>query len=165
MKRVTNTLIGTVALLSLASVITVGGTIGAAAESEHGKAVNADTLKWGPAPPSLPKGAQAAVLSGDPSKPGPFTIRLKFPAGFKVPPHNHPTFEAVTLISGAVTIGMGDKLDESKGEKLNPGGFIYLAEKMNHFAIATTGRIVQINSVGPFNVNYVNPADDPRKTQ
>jgi quercetin dioxygenase-like cupin family protein len=165
MKSVTNTLIGTRALLSLIAMITIGGTFDVAAQAEHSKAVNPDTLKWGPAPPSLPKGAQAAVLSGDPGKPGPFTIRLKFPPGFKVPAHNHPTFEAVTLISGSVTIGMGDKLDESKGEKLAPGGFIYLAEKTNHFAIANTESIVQINSEGPFNVNYVNPADDPRKTQ
>lgn len=165
MKSVTNTLIGTLAFFSLVALITIGGTIGAAAQSDHGRAVNPDTLKWGPAPPSLPKGAQAAVLSGDPGKPGPFTLRLKFPAGFKIPAHNHPSFEAVTVIAGTFNIGMGDKLDESKGQKLTVGSFIYLPGKMNHFAFASTESIVQINSEGPFAITYVNPADDPRKTQ
>ena len=149
MKSVTNTLIGTLAFLSLTAVITVGATTGAAAQSEHGKAVNPDTLKWGPAPPSLPKGAQAAILSGDPGKPGPFTIRLKFPAGFKIPAHNHPFPEAVTVIAGTFNIGMGDKLEESKGQKLTAGSFVYFPEKMNHFAFASTESIVQINSEGP----------------
>jgi hypothetical protein len=77
--------------------------------------VNADGLTWGPAPPVLPKGAQIAVLSGDPSKDGLYVLRLKMPANYKIPAHNHPTAEYVTIISGKFHIGMGDKLDEKKG--------------------------------------------------
>jgi quercetin dioxygenase-like cupin family protein len=139
---------------------------GVAFSQDHqGQAVTPDTIQWGDAPPSIPKGAQLAVLSGDPGKEGPFTIRLKFPADYKIPAHNHPSFEAVTVISGTMNFGMGDKLDEAKAEKVSAGGFIFLPEKMNHFAFASEESVVQINSTGPFAITYVNPADDPSKTQ
>src|SRR3984893_12350804 len=75
----------------------------------------ADGLTWGLAPPVLPKGAQIAVLSGDPSKDGLYVLRLKVPANYKIPAHNHPTSEYVTVISGKFHIGMGDKLDGKRG--------------------------------------------------
>ena len=87
------------------------------------------------------------------------------PAGYKIAAHKHPTSEAVTVISGTFNIGMGDKLDEAKAEKLTAGSFIYLPENMNHFAFVSTESIIQINSEGPFAITYVNPADDPSKTQ
>jgi len=117
-----------------------------------------------PAPPNLPKGAQIAVLSGDPTKEGPFAIRLKIPAGYKIPAHSHPTAEMVTVISGEFGYGMGDKLDETKAQKLGAGGFIDLPADMNHFAFGRTATVVQINSEGPLVINYVNSADDPSKT-
>jgi len=139
---------------------------GAAVSQDHKvQTFTADTITWGPAPPVLPKGAEAAVLSGDAGKAGPFTIRLKVPAGYKIPAHNHPTYEAVTVISGNFNIGMGDKLDEAKAEKLTAGGFVDLPANMNHFVFADTESIVQISSEGPFAINYANPADDPSKSQ
>src|SRR3954454_8767180 len=104
-------------------------------------------------------------LSGDPGKAGPFTARLKTPAGYKIPAHQHPSAEAVTVISGEFNFGMGDKLDEAKAQKLGPSGFVDLPANMNHFAFATTEAVVQINSEGPFSIKYVNPADDPSKSQ
>ena len=161
MKMIRTSLAGSIA------VLTIGGFVVTTAFAQHAqvKAISAETINWAPAPPLLPKGAQFAVLSGDPTKPGPFVVRLKVPAGYKIPAHSHPSFEAVTIISGEFNLGTGDKLDESKAEKLAPGGFIFLHENMNHFAFATSESIVQINSVGPFDIKYVNPADDPRKTQ
>jgi hypothetical protein len=85
--------------------------------------VNADGLAWAPAPPVLPKGAEIAVLSGDPSKDGLYVLRLKMPANYELPAHNHPTTEYVTVISGSFHIGMGDKLDEKNGVELRGGGF------------------------------------------
>src|SRR4051812_50098364 len=76
----------------------------------------------GTAPPTLPKGAEISVLSGDPSKDGPFIVRLKMPAGYKFPAHNHPKDEYVTVISGNFHVGMGDKLDEKKAVELTAGG-------------------------------------------
>lgn len=102
---------------------------GAAVSQNHVQFLNSDTLQWGPAPPVLPEGAQIAVLSGDPGKRGPFTIRLKVPAGYKIPAHSHPTFEAVTVISGDFNIGMGDKLDEAKAKIMAAGSFVDLPAK------------------------------------
>src|SRR5947207_8022440 len=80
-------------------------------------------LKWADAPPSLPPGAKMAVLEGDPGKKGPFTVRLQAPAGYKIPPHTHPTAERVTVISGALHLGMGDKYDETAGKELPANSF------------------------------------------
>src|ERR1044071_5477583 len=84
-----------------------------AAQDHKIRPMAADAIQWGPAPPAVPKGAQMAVLAGDPGKPGPFVIRLKFPAGWKIPAHQHPGAEAVTVISGNFGFGMGDKFDEA----------------------------------------------------
>lgn len=152
--------------MTLATALLLVGTgAGLAQDWMAGQAVNPDQMQWMPAPAALPKGAQATVLSGDPGKPGPFTLRLKTPAGYKIPAHSHPTAEAVTVISGAFAIGMGDKLDEAKATILGPGGFVNLPPNMNHYAFTTAETVVQVNSEGPFAIKYADPADDPRKTQ
>ena len=117
---------------------------------------------WVPAPRGLPPGGQVAVLAGDPAKPGPFIIRAKMPAGYTIPPHSHPTAENITVLSGDLTLGMGDKLDGNAGAKLSPGDFMSLQAKMHHFAATQGGAVIQISSEGPFAITYVNPADDPR---
>jgi quercetin dioxygenase-like cupin family protein len=124
--------------------------------------VPGNTVTWGAAPPSLPPGAQASVLLGSPSKEGPFVLRLKFPAGFVVPPHRHSKDEMVTIISGQFGIVAGDKIDRSAFKALPPASFVHLPAGVSHYAIAETESIVQINGVGPFDVSYINPKDDPR---
>jgi uncharacterized RmlC-like cupin family protein len=148
------------AALLLATIATV-----LAQDHKAGHAMRADQLQWMPAPAALPKGAQMSVLSGDPTKAGSFTIRLKAPAGYKIPAHRHPTAERITVISGDFHFGMGDKLDEAKAEKLGSGGFVDLPAKMNHFAFMSTETVVQIDSEGPFAITYANPAEDPSKSQ
>jgi anti-sigma factor ChrR (cupin superfamily) len=125
--------------------------------------VNADGLKWGPAPPVLPKGAQIVVLSGDPFKDGLYVLRLKMPANYKIPAHNHPTSEYVTVVSGKFHIGMGDKLDDKRGVELRAGGFGEAPAHMNHYAWSSEETVVQVHGQGPFAITYVNPADDPSK--
>jgi anti-sigma factor ChrR (cupin superfamily) len=90
-------------------------------------------------------------------------IRLKMPAGYKIPAHQHPTDEYVTVVSGDLALGMGDKLDPAKSAKLAPGGFAMAGAKMNHFAYSTGGAVVQVSAEGPFAMTYVNPADDPTR--
>lgn len=127
----------------------------------HHTVVPADGVTWGPAPPVLPSGAQAAVLAGDPSKEGPFTIRLSAPDGYRVPPHFHPTAENVTVISGVFHVGTGDTFDTAKGDKLAAGGFVSLPAGMHHYAWMEGPTVVQVHGTGPFALTYVNPADDP----
>ena len=137
--------------------------LSALAADEH-IAASPDSLKWGPVPPAFPKGAEVAVIAGDPGKDGPYVIRLRVPAGYKVPPHTHPVDENVTVISGTFHIGMGEKLDEAKGTALTAGGFARVLPGMAHYAWFTEPTIVQVHGVGPTGITYVNPADDPRKS-
>jgi len=123
--------------------------------------VNSSDLKWGPAPPAFPAGAQMAVLAGDPGKAGTFVVRLKMPAGYKIPAHHHPTDEYVTVISGDFSLGMGDKLDAAKSAHLTAGGFAEAPAQMNHFAWTKNGAVAQVSADGPFAMTYVNPTDDP----
>ncbi len=119
-------------------------------------------VKWGPAPDALPPGAQAAVLEGNPSAAGPFAMRLKIPAGYKIAPHSHPRQERVTVISGRFQLGHGRSFDPSKLETLEAGSFFSLPPGMEHFASAAADTVLQLNSDGPWAINYVNPSDDPR---
>ncbi|MGE0719677.1 MAG: cupin domain-containing protein [Alphaproteobacteria bacterium] len=143
----------------LLGVVVAGG---AQASDAHHTIVPADQVKWGPAPPSLPPGAQASALLGSPAKEGPFVLRLKFPAGFVVPPHRHSKDEFVTVISGGFGITAGEKVDRT-AKILPAGSFVHLPAGMPHFAFVEQETVVQINGVGPFDVVYVDPKDDPRK--
>jgi len=120
-------------------------------------------LKWGAAPPVLPKGAQFAVVSGDPGSAGPYTIRLKLPAGYRIAPHWHPTDENVTVISGTFSLGMGDAFDAKSMKTLPAGGYALLPAEMRHYAWTKAGATVQVHGMGPFAITYVNPDDDPSK--
>ncbi len=148
----------TIAIVALMAQQTTSTT------SEH-KVISPNDVQWGDAPPSLPPGAKMAVLDGDPTKPGSFTIRMKTPAGYKIPPHTHPTAERVTVISGSFKLGMGDKLDDASAQEMAPGSFVNLPAGMKHFAMSNAESIIQINSEGPFQINYVNPNDDPRNAK
>ena len=129
--------------------------------SAHVMLTSAD-LKWADGPPSLPPGAKAAVMEGNPKEAGPFTMRLKLPANYKVPAHWHPADEHVTVISGTFYMGMGDKLDEASAKELPAGSFAVMPTKQHHFAMTKAETVVQLHGVGPWAINYVNPADDPR---
>jgi quercetin dioxygenase-like cupin family protein len=122
-----------------------------------------DKLQW-KSNPILPAGAESVLLSGDPTKEGSlFAIRIKVPDGFKIPPHWHPSDENVTVLQGTLLIGVGEQFDPSKLESVPTGGFMRMPKEMRHFGKAKGELIVQVHGVGPFAINYVNPADDPRK--
>lgn len=124
-------------------------------------------MQWMAAPPptGIPSGVQMVILSGDPSKAGLFAVRLKIPDGGKVAAHWHPTDENVTVVQGTFAAGMGDKFDESALHEFPAGSFIVMPKNMHHFATAKGETIVQVHAMGPFVLNYVDPADDPRKKQ
>lgn len=133
-----------------------------AVAQEHHGTVQPDDLKWS-APAAYAKGAQLAVVKGDPTKEGMYIVRLKVPAGFKIPPHTHPNDENVTVLSGSFNIGTGETLDESKGARIKPGGYSFVMKGMPHYAWFTEDTVIQLHGIGPQGVTYVNPADDPRK--
>ena len=137
----------------------------AAAQSGGHVLVPADKVQWGPAPPVFPAGAQIAVLEGDPAQKGTITLRLKFPANYEIQAHWHSMAERVTVLSGALHVGMGDKLDRKASDALQPGGYVSLPGTMHHFAWTATPTVVQVNLEGPFDIFYVNPADNPQKTR
>jgi quercetin dioxygenase-like cupin family protein len=125
--------------------------------------VPADKVQWGPAPSVLPAGAEIAVLEGNPGEKGSITLRLRFPANYEIPAHWHSMTERLTVLSGSFHVGMGDKLDRHATQTLAPGGFVSLPASMRHFAWASAPTVVQITLEGPFDIFYVNPADNPQK--
>jgi hypothetical protein len=125
-------------------------------------AIAPEDIQWNPAPAVLPTGALIAVLEGDPTQEGPFTIRLQLPSGYKVAPHTHPVIEHVTVISGRFGVGLGETWDGEKIRYAGPGGFYMMMPGVAHFAMVTEDTVVQLHSNGPWGLTYVNPADDPR---
>ena len=119
-------------------------------------------VQWKDGPPSLPAGAKAALLEGDPSKDGPFTLRIKMPKGYKIPPHTHPQIEHVTVLQGTLQMGLGDKWDDKALHDIPTGGFGIMQVGTKHFAACKQGCVVQVHGMGPWGITYVNPADDPR---
>ena len=119
-------------------------------------------VKWVAGPPSLPAGARAAVIDGDPSREGLFTMRLWMPDNFIIPPHTHPAFEHITIISGVLHIGMGNTVSMARATELRQGAFNVVAPGMAHFVHAAGETVVQLHGMGPWSLKYVNAADDPR---
>jgi quercetin dioxygenase-like cupin family protein len=119
-------------------------------------------IAWQPGPPSLPPGARFAVLEGDPSEAGVFTLRLHLPDGYHIPPHWHPGVERVTVISGTFHFGHGETADRAATQALPAGSHIAMPRESRHYAYAEGDTVIQLTSLGPWEVHYVNPADDPR---
>lgn len=125
--------------------------------------VRGDDIKWGPAPPGLPTDIEATVLMGDPSKAEPYVVRARMPDGCRIPPHWHPEAENVTVLKGTLMVGRGEKFSVHDSEPLPAGSFMSMPKGMRHFAWAKGDTIVQVHGMGPFDITYVNPKDDPRK--
>lgn len=165
-RRPASTALFTTGALTLVASLVLVTIASAPLQAQSDKAPKeSKALTWGPAPDIFPAGAKMAVEQGDPSKSGEFVVRLSFPAGYKIPPHWHPTDEHVRVRSGEFLVGMGDALDPTKTMKMAPGDTGSLAANMHHFAIARAATQVSIRSEGPFAMTYVNEADDPRKKQ
>lgn len=119
-------------------------------------------IKWVDAPPALPPGAQAAVIEGDPKVAGLFTMRIKLPANYKIMPHSHPANEHITVIEGSFYMGLGEKFDEKAAKQIPAGGFAMMNAGTRHYAFTEMESIIQLHGMGPWDIIYVNAADDPR---
>lgn len=150
--------------ITFAVAIGLVGRVLAQADEKHDASIHQrDQINWQQGPASLPSGAKLAVLEGDPTKDGPFTMRLLLPDGYKVPPHTHPKVEHVTVIAGTFYLGMGEKFDQSGGHEMPAGTFGFWPAGMKHFAWVKGETIIQLHGIGPWTINYLNPADDPRQ--
>jgi quercetin dioxygenase-like cupin family protein len=123
------------------------------------------TVEWKAGPAALPPGAKMAALEGDPAKEGPFVARFQFPDGYHVAPHTHPKTERVTVISGTLLLAIGEALDRSSAKKLPAGSFGYWPAGMKHTAWSEGETVIQLHGIGPWQINYVDPADDPRNVK
>jgi hypothetical protein len=151
---------------ALAIVLALGATSDVRASGAHDGhvSIEPDKIEWRDGPGSLPPGARFAVLTGDPSKAEPITLRLKLPAGYTVPPHTHPAIEHITVLEGRFHIAAGETLDKSEGMSFPAGGFVVMPAGQPHYAWVEEGTVVQLHSNGPWGITYLDPADDPRKS-
>lgn len=122
-------------------------------------------MRWGQAPQFLPQGAEMALLEGDPARPGPFTIRLRLPPDYYLPPHRHITAERITVVTGALRLGPGSVPDKQKARQLEAGSFAALSANNYHYAFTEGTTVLQLHGRGPWQIMYADPADDPRKKQ
>ncbi len=151
-------------LTTFADVLPATTTTTATTDAGHVMVTKKD-MKWGPAPASLPPGAQAAVIDGDPMKAGEFTMRIKLPANYKIPPHSHPADEHVTVIEGSFSMGLGEKFDAKAAHVLKTGDYARMTMGTKHYAMTgASPAVVQLHGNGPWGITYVNAADDPRGT-
>ncbi len=149
-----------------AMLVAIAAVLGLASPVQEAPVlVSPADVKWADGPPSLPPGAKTALIFGDMTKAGPFTLRIKLPADYKVPPHFHPDTETVTVLSGTFYVSMGDTFDASKAKGMPAGSFIAAPAKSPHFVYTKEETVIQVSAVGPWSLTYVNPADDPRNSK
>jgi mannose-6-phosphate isomerase-like protein (cupin superfamily) len=119
-------------------------------------------LQWQPGPGSLPAGAEFVVIEGNPAEAGPLTLRLKFPADYQVPAHTHPAIEHITVLSGSLHVGMGDLLDKAASSEMGTGSFVVMPVGHSHYVWTHQEVVLQLHSMGPWGIDYIDPTNDPR---
>ena len=139
-------------------LLLLGGS--AAGQHHTGIVVTPGDIMWGP---PHPNGVRIALLEGNPDLPGPFTMRVSLPVDYRIAPHTHRATEYLTVLSGTLHVGHGDKFNAAEMKALEAGGFVVMPPDMPHFLMAREPTIVQVQSIGPLVITYVNPADDPRR--
>jgi quercetin dioxygenase-like cupin family protein len=146
-------------------LIASGLLLGDAALAQTGGGVMALTpseMKWVSQGALALPGLEQVNLVGDPTKPGPYTIRLKFPKGFKIAPHTHPDSREVTILSGVYSTGYGEKVDPAKLKVLPAGSFYTEPANVAHYIEIMEDAVLQISGMGPSGRRFVDPADNPR---
>ena len=149
-------------LKTSAVVLALFATTAWAQHAGHHQSVRAADLKWSPVP-SLPKGAEITVIEGPMNQAAPFTVRLRFPANYDLPPHTHPAIERVTVLSGTFHMGMGEKFNRAGTQAVRAGDMMIMHPGTAHYAWTDTETVVQLHGTGPWGITFVNPNDDPRK--
>jgi quercetin dioxygenase-like cupin family protein len=150
-------------LFALTAIILAAGAAATAGEHKGHLMVGPDQLEWGPVG-SMPSGATAAVLEGDPSKAEDFTMRIRFPADYVIPVHTHPAVERVTVLEGTLYFAVGDRFDREAAQAAGPGALAVMDIGVPMYGYTKDEPVViQLNGRGPWGIDYVNPGDDPRR--
>ena len=150
------------AVLLMAAVSVAGPAVAGEHPPGH-LTVSPDAIEWSPVG-SLPPGAEAAVLEGDPAKAEPFTMRIKFPANYVVPVHTHPAVERVTVLEGTLHLGIGETFDRDAAMALPEGGLAVMDSGVAMYGFtADEGAVIQLNGEGPWGIDYLDPSQDPRQ--
>ena len=149
------------AFVGALALICAGAAVAQGHQPSH-QLIDPAKLSWIDAPPGLPAGAKQAILYGDPSKPGPFILRARLPASYRVAPHTHPTREMVTVLSGSMRLGFGTSGDPAQATPIATGSFVAMEPGTVHYLQTSQETVIQVAGEGPFQIVYVNPADDPR---
>lgn len=124
-----------------------------------------DKLEWRAGPPELPRGAEVAMLFGNPMQGGPYILRMRAPKGYKIGPHKHSGIETMTVLTGVVRYGQGDSLESRAEKTLAAGGFAATPAETGHWVSFDDDTVIQVTGVGPWNITYLDPRDDPRAPQ
>ena len=148
-------------LAGLAAIILLSTTPSTAQQTLE--AFTPADIQWGDGPARLPRDVKVARLQGSPDQPGPFTVRLKLPAGYKLGAHWHPRDEIVTVLSGTVYFGTGERFDPAKGTAYPAGSFVVLPANIPHFTWTKGEAVIQAHGIGPLDFTYINPADHPQR--
>jgi quercetin dioxygenase-like cupin family protein len=135
--------------------------LAASAAAAQGSSPAGQAVQWVPAPALFPRGAQMAVLSGDPFQPVVLKVLISMPDGYRMPPHFHATDEHVEVRQGTFLVGMGDKLDARKTIPLAVGDTATAPAGMHHYSVARGATIVSVTIMGPYIMTYVHPRDEP----
>jgi quercetin dioxygenase-like cupin family protein len=117
-------------------------------------------LRWGPVP-GVPKGMEGAGVYGDPSTRDLYALRIRMPDGYYMPPHLQPETEILTVIHGTLIVGLGEGFDRERAEVLRAGSVSILPARKPHYFRTAGETIVQVEGIGPLDIEYVNPADAP----
>ena len=151
-----------VTVVACLSLLVAGVPLIAQEKKDH-QMLTPEEMKWAAGPAALPKGSQVTVLKGNPAEEGVFTIRVRMPANYRIPAHWHPAFENITVIEGSFSMGLGDRFDEASLHEMKVGAFMTMSPGTRHFGMAKNGAVIQLHGMGPWQVYYVNAADDPRR--
>jgi quercetin dioxygenase-like cupin family protein len=159
------TALGSLVLILFALLFDHARLVAEDTQSADMRLYRGETIEWKAGPAALPPGAKMAVLEGDPTKEGPFVVRFQFPDGYRIAPHTHPKTERVTVISGTLCLATGDALDRDSAKKLPAGSYGYWPAGMKHAGWSEGATVIQLHGIGPWQITYVNPTDDPRNAK
>jgi quercetin dioxygenase-like cupin family protein len=142
---------------TVATLVVLGVAFGAMAQGVPPRTIQlaAEKLQWTAGSPTMPPGTRISVLEGNPREPGLFTIRLEVPAGSRIAPHWHPRDERVTVLSGAVAVGFGDRVDDKATTRFSADAFYVNPAQSHHYVLFPEASIVQITGEGPWELHFV----------